>query len=75
MSEVLTIEDIYSRYTNQWVLIGDPVTNDSLEVLSGRVLFASPDRDEVYRTAVGLRPARFAIEYTGQMSPDVAVVL
>jgi hypothetical protein len=44
-------------------------------VLAGKVLHHSPDRDEVYRKAVALRPKRCAILYTGEMAKDTAVVL
>ena len=39
MDEILTYDQIKSRYAPDWVLIGDLVTADDLEVLSGRVLF------------------------------------
>jgi hypothetical protein len=42
-------------------LVGQPQANASHEVQSGQVLFASHDRDEVYRKAVELRPGRFAM--------------
>ena len=75
MGEILTHSEIAERHTSEWILIGDPKTSDSLDVESGTVLFHSHDRDEVYRKAIELRPERFAVMYTGQQSPDVAVVL
>lgn len=75
MSEVLTISEIQKRHTDQWVLVGQPQANEAHEVQAGQVLFASHDRDEVYRKAVELRPDRFAVVFTGQMPADVAVVL
>jgi hypothetical protein len=56
-------------------LVQDPVTNDSLEVLSGKVVCHSPDRDVVYRKAVELRPSRFAILCTVEMPANTAIVL
>ena len=44
-------------------------------MLSGKVLFHSKDRDEVYQKAVALRPKRFAMLYTGAMPKDTAIVL
>lgn len=51
MAQVLNIDEIKSRYDGEWVLIGDPVTDESLSVIRGNVLSHSKDRDEVYRKA------------------------
>jgi hypothetical protein len=75
MVEILTVSEIEQRHSDQWVLVGQPQANASHEVQSGQVLFASHDRDEVYRKAVELRPGRFAILFTGKMPADAAVVL
>jgi hypothetical protein len=75
MAEVLTIAEIEKRHAGQWVLVGQPQANESHEIQSGQVLFASYDRDEVYRKAVELRPGKFAVVFTGQMPADAAVVL
>lgn len=57
------------------MLIEDPETDTALTIRHGRVRWHSKDRDEVYRKAVELRPARFAILYTGKIPEDSAVVL
>ena len=75
MPELLTVAEIAARHAGQWVLVGDPVADTARCVEAGRVLFSSHDRDEVYRFAAETRPARFAVLYTGVLSPDVAVVL
>jgi hypothetical protein len=75
MGEFLTISQIETQFDSEWVLVEDPQTNDSLEVRSGKVLWHSKDRDEVYRKAVELRPRRFAMLYTGRMPKDTAIVL
>jgi hypothetical protein len=75
MADVLTIAGIHSRFVSEWVLVEDPQVNQSLEVQSGKVLFHSKDRDEVYRKALALRPPRFALLYTGTMPEDTAIVL
>ncbi len=75
MEKEMTIEEIESRFDSEWVLVGDPRTNEALEVLSGRVLHHSKDRDEVYRKAVALRPKRCAVLYTGEIPEDTAIVL
>ncbi|MGZ8427308.1 MAG: hypothetical protein ACXWYD_20375 [Candidatus Binatia bacterium] len=75
MEEVLTIAQIEAQFDSEWILVGDPQTNEALEVQRGKVLWHSKDRDEVYRKAVELRPRRSAMLYTGKMPKDTAVVL
>jgi hypothetical protein len=75
MEEVLTSDEIESRFREEWVLVEDPQTNEALKVLGGKVRYHSRDRDEVYRKAVELRPKRFAMLYTGTMPKDTAIVL
>ena len=74
-SEVLTIAEIQSQFHSEWILVGDPQTDDSLQVQSGKVIYHSKDRDEVYRKAIELRPKRFAMLYTGTLPKDTAIVL
>ena len=75
MEEVLTIAQIEAQFDSEWILVGDPQTNEALEVQSGKVLWHSKDREEVYRKAVELRPRRSAMLYTGKMPKDTAIVL
>ena len=75
MDEVLTIDEIESRFAPDWVLIGEPQTDEALDLLAGKVLFHSPDRDEVYRKAGELRPGRFAVRYLGTWPEDMVFVL
>jgi hypothetical protein len=75
MTEVMTIADIEARFDSEWVLLGEPVTDEELHVLSGRVLAHSRDRDEVDRSLLTLRPHRYATWYTGRLPDDMVVVL
>jgi hypothetical protein len=75
MENVLTITQIEAQFDSEWILVGDPRTNEALEVQSGTVLWHSKDREEVYRKAVELHPKRSAMLYTGKMPKDTAVVL
>ena len=75
MSRILTAAQIEQQFESEWVLVEDPKTNDTLEVESGKVLWHSKDRDEVYHKAVELCPKRFAMLYTGKMPEDDAIVL
>ena len=75
MDEVLTIAQIEGQFESEWVLIEEPLTNEALEVQSGRVRWHSKDREEVYRKAVEMRPKRFAILHTGKMPEGTEIVL
>ena len=75
MERVMTIGEIESEFDSEWVLVDEPETNAQLEVLQGKVLHHSKDRDEVYRKAVSLRPKRSAILYTGSIPEGTVVVL
>jgi hypothetical protein len=77
MEKTLTIAEIESQFDSEWVLIENPQTNASLQVTAGKVLWHSRDRDEVYQKAIELRPAHFAVLFTGPNSlpSGTAIVL
>jgi hypothetical protein len=75
MNEFLSLAEIQARFESEWVLLEDPETTESLEVKSGRVLWHSKDRDEVYRKARELRPKHSALLYTGRLPEKMVVVL
>lgn len=75
MEKAMTIDEIEATFESEWILVEDPQTDEHLEVLSGKVLHHSSNRDEVYRKAVELRPKRFAMLYTGEIPDDTAVAL
>lgn len=72
---VMTLQEMKKEFDSEWILVGDPETDETMEVIKGKVLCHSKDRDEVYREAVKLRPKHSAIVYTGEMPPDTAIVL
>jgi hypothetical protein len=75
MDNLLTIDEIKTRYTPEWVLIGEPETDEFQRVLGGKVLFHSPDREDVYRKAVELQPGHFAFRYLGEFPENMAFIL
>ena len=75
MGDVMLLAEIERRFESEWVLLADPETTPSLEIIGGRVLWHSKDRDEVYRKARELRPAHSAIVYTGTIADETVVVL
>ena len=75
MNETLSIAEIDSHFASEWILIGDPQTDENSSVRRGVVLYHSKDRDEVYRKAIELRPKRFAMHYTGVIPEGTEVIL
>jgi hypothetical protein len=76
MTETLTIEEINQRYPDEWVLIGEPETDETLEVLRGKVLYHGKDRDEMYQAAKDLpSPKYFATHFTGEFPADMVIIL
>jgi hypothetical protein len=48
MGQVISITDIKNLYPDEWVLIGNPIMDDSkIDVLSGVPIFHSKDKKEV----------------------------
>ncbi len=75
MEKVMTNAEIESEFDSEWVLVIEPETNEQLEVVRGKVVHHSKDRDEVYRRAIAVRPKRFAILYTGEIPEGSEVVV
>ena len=75
MDELLTIAEIEARYPSEWVLLDDLETNEVQQVLAGKILYHSKDRDEVYDKVMELRPKHFAVRYTGTAPEDEEFVL
>lgn len=75
--EVLTMDEIKERYADEWVLIDEYENNPAtLEVLRGKVVCHSKERDEVYRRLGELpSPKRIAVYYTGTLRKDMVFVL
>jgi hypothetical protein len=75
MSEILTLAEMEERFKSEWILVENPEMDESDQVVGGKVLFHSPDRDAMYRKAVELRPRDFAFLFTGTMPEGTAIVL
>ncbi len=75
MDEILTLAEIEERYPSEWILVADPELDDQLEVIRGRVVCHSKDRDEVDQCAVKLKLKSTAFMYTGEIPDGTAVIL
>lgn len=68
-------EEIFRTCKDKWVLIECKQTDENFEVIEGKILYHSKDKDDVYKKLLELRPKDYAIEYTGQIPEDLAVML
>ena len=76
MGEVMTSEEIYSNFPSEWVLVGDPETEENLVVKRGKVLWHGADRGEMDRFMQEVpAPFSMAVLYTGRLRKDREYVL
>ena len=75
MDEILSLADIETRYDSEWILVEDPEVNEQFEVLRGKVVIHSKNRDEVYRKAADLKLKSTAFLYTGKVAEDAVIIL
>lgn len=75
MSDVMTKAEMEAQFVGEWILIEDPETNEGHEVLRGRVICHSKDRDVIDREMLARRPKHSAVLYTGTTPADMVIVL
>jgi hypothetical protein len=76
MNDVMTMAEIESRFPSEWVLLGDPQTDQYQQVQSGTLLWHSKDREEVYRKAIELpTPKDIAVFYTGPVPAEGTAIV
>ena len=74
MQEMATRE-MKPSFDSEWVLVGDPVTDEGHNVLRDKVLHHSKDRDEMYGRGLELHPGRLAILYLGSPPEGTAIAV
>ena len=75
MSEILTFEEIKLRYDGQWVLIAYTETDEDLQVIKGKVIAHSANKEDIYQASEAASEQPLAIEYMGQVPEDIAFLL
>jgi hypothetical protein len=76
LNEILTMAEIESRFPDEWVLIQDPQTDEHLEVVSGRVVCHSRNREDINRALQEHEPPwRFAVLFNRTAPDDRVYVL
>ena len=74
IGKILSLEEIFSLYPDRWVLIVNPELDEELNVIRGEVLAHATERDEIY-SKLSLRNGKsVAIEYTGSIPDNIAVM-
>jgi hypothetical protein len=72
---IMSLEEIFSFYPDEWVLIVNPELDEEFSVIRGEVLAHATERDEIY-SKLSLRNGKsVAIEYTGSIPDNIAVML
>ncbi|MEG3895882.1 MULTISPECIES: hypothetical protein [unclassified Microcoleus] len=75
IGQIMSLEEIFSLYPDEWVLIVNPELDEELNVIRGEVLAHATERDEIY-SKLSLRDGKsVAIEYTGSIPDNIAVML
>lgn len=75
-AKVMTIEEIRENYPNQWVIIADTESDQDFNVIKGKVIAHSSERDKIDQALIDYAQIpSLAIEYTGSIPEDYAVML
>jgi len=72
VGQLLSIKDIKNLYPNEWVLVGNPIMDDSkIEVLSGIPIYHSKDKKEVCYIGRDKTAAfeKITLIFTGSLKP------
>lgn len=79
MPEVQTIDQMREAYKGEWVLVADCEDDESGQLVRGRVVAHSLDRDDVYRAmgdySDGDGVGYLAVEYFGKIPADLYYML
>lgn len=75
MKKILTMKQLESQYSGEWVLLVNPVHDKLMAPIRGELVFHSKDRDEVYKEAHKRKDAHTASFYVGKLPKDLVVVL
>ncbi len=75
MSALMTFEEIKQNYDREWVLIAYTSTDENLQVIKGKVLAHSLNKEEIYQALESATEEHLAIEYMGQVPEDLDLIL
>jgi len=75
IDDTMTLSEIEKHFDGEWILVEDPELDRNNEVIRGKVLCHSKNRDEVDAVAMRLRPKRSAFLYTGSVPNNIFINL
>ena len=75
MDEVMSWAEIEETFNGEWVLIEDPEVTRYQEIIRGKVLFHSTERNAVHAKVRELNPLHPAIMYVGEFPKDLEFAL
>ncbi len=75
MSKIMTFEEIKQSYDGEWVLIAYTETDENLQVIKGKVIVHSANKEDIYQALESTQEKPLAIEYIGQVPEDIAFIL
>jgi hypothetical protein len=65
---LITLQEMYQLYPNQWLLIVNLELDDNLNIVRGQVIANSNNSDELYEQLVSIDYKSASIEYIGDLS-------
>ena len=68
------LERDLKRYEGEWVLIEFKKLDEDLNVVEGRIVAHSPNKEEIYKKQLELKEKNLAIEYVGEPPKDLVVM-
>jgi len=68
-------KEMLGKYKDEWILVECKQVDENFEIVEGEILYHSKDKDEVYRNLLESKPKNCAIEYTGKIPENLAVML
>jgi len=69
------MSEIREQYAGEWVLIEYEELDEDLNVVRGKVLAHSTNRDIIYQELLKLSGKKVAIEYLGKIPTDLSIIL
>ena len=75
MPELMTFAEIERTYDGEWVLVAYIKTDDDLQILEGKVVVHSTNKEDIYEALESIPEQPLAVEYMGKVPEDIALVL
>jgi hypothetical protein len=74
INQRISLAEIRQYYPNQWVLVIEPQLDDDLNIIDGKVIYHTSDKEDLYNHLHLSGEYNSALEYTGDDS-EVGLLL